>query len=81
MKDNNNSLQNNYGKFEYYVKKEDRMHTLNSYALINNKLSLILSPYSSYINAFRNNLNVIKNPNKRLRILRNKINSTQLMYF
>jgi hypothetical protein len=81
MKDGNDPFQLKYKSLEYYVKNEDREHTLNSYALTNNKLSIIWSPYSSYLSALKKNLNVFRRSYKRIRILKNKINSTQLVYF
>lgn len=81
MKDGNDPFQLKYKSLEHSEKKEVRIHTLNSFALTNNKLSLIWSPYSSYLDAFKMNLNFIRRSSKRLRIRRNKINSTQLVYF
>jgi hypothetical protein len=41
MKDGNDPFQLKYKSLEHSEKKEVRIHTLNSFALTNNKLSLI----------------------------------------
>jgi hypothetical protein len=81
MNDGNHPLHLNYNTLEHYVEKIDRLHSLNSYVLTFNKLSIIWSPYSTYLSAFKKNLRVFRRSYKRRRILRNKIDSTQLVYF
>ena len=80
MKDGKDAHHLNYNTLEFFVRKEDRTHSLNTFVLNNNNLSLILAPSSDYITIVNNSLNRMR---KFLgnNIRRNIINKNQLGFY